>query len=58
MRKEDMTKEQKLFKALENALEIIDSKNKLIEGLTRIAEQAVKELEVAERKLKKLQETN
>lgn len=53
-----MTKEQKLLDALNNALEIIDSKNKLIEGLTRISEQAIRELEVAELKLKELQEVN
>lgn len=53
-----MTKEQKLLDALAIALEVIDSKNRLLAGLTAIAEQAIKELAVAERKLKKLQEVN
>lgn len=53
-----MTKEQKLFNALATALEVIDSKNRLLAGLTAIAEQALKDLEIAERKLKELQEVN
>lgn len=53
-----MTKEKKLLDALATALEVIDSKNKLIEGLVRISEQAIRELETAERKLKKLQGVN
>lgn len=49
---------KKALDALATALEIIDSKNKLILGLTQIAEQALKELEAAERQLEKLKESN
>ncbi len=49
---------KKALAALATALEIIDSKNRLIEGISAIAEQAIKELEAAERKLKKFQESN
>lgn len=53
-----MTKEKKLLDALAIALEVIDSKNELIKGLTAIAEKALKELAAAEFKLSKLQEVN
>lgn len=49
---------KKAMAALAVALEIIDSKNRLLEGVTAIAEQAIKELTAAELKLSKLQEVN
>lgn len=51
-----MTKEQKLLGALATALEVIDSKNELIKGLTTIAEKALKDLALAEFQLGKLRE--
>ena len=59
MEAQDMKSDlKKALDALTTSLEVIDSKNKLLEVLTAIAEQAIKELEAAEFKLKTLQGAN